>query len=203
MKIIKKFVLGICQTNCYLIEHEQKIILVDAGENAEKIVDYCQKNELKIDLILLTHSHFDHIAGLNLLTDTYKDVLVYGPRAELEFLKDPKLTLATDFNSNYTFEKECLALDTLNLLGLEIKYISGHSFSSAIMIFTKENVVFTGDTLFRHSVGRSDFIFGNQEKLLTGIKKHLLTLVNETVVYPGHGFSTTIKEEKNSNPFIG
>ncbi len=203
MKIIKKFVLGVCQTNCYLVEHNQKIILIDAGENPEKIIEYCQKSNLKIDLILLTHTHFDHIAGLNLLTETYKSVKVFGPMAELEFLKDPKLTLANDFNSNYTYEKTCLALDTLNLPGLEIKYISGHSFSSAIMIFTSESTVFAGDTLFRHSIGRSDFMFGNQEKLLAGINNHLMTLPDQTVIYPGHGFSTTIEEEKNNNPFVG
>ncbi len=203
MKIIKKFVLGVCQTNCYLIADNEKIILIDAGETPNKIVEYCKANNINIDVILLTHTHFDHIAGLNVLTDTFKNVKVYAPRAEMEFLKDPNLTLASDFNSQFTYEKECIALDELEHPNLDIKYISGHSFSSAVFIFKGENVVIAGDTLFRHSVGRSDFMFGNQEKLLSGIKKHLLTLSDETVVYPGHGFATTIKEEKEHNPFVG
>ncbi len=202
MKLMKKFILGICQTTCYLVEHEQKNILVDAGENSEKIVAYLEEHNMTLDIIMITHAHFDHIAGLNVLTQKYPDVEVYIADEEKEFLKDPNLTLATDFNSDFTYMGDTNSYRDLNLPNFEARYISGHSLNSTVLIFKDAKTVFSGDTLFKGSVGRSDFINGNQEKLLSGIKSELFTLDNDYKVYPGHGFSTTIELEKTTNMFF-
>ncbi len=98
MQIKKRFILGVCQTTCYLIEHNNEMILIDAGENSEKISDYLNEKDLKLDKILITHAHFDHIAGLNHLTEQYPKCKVYIATEEMEYLRDPKLTLATDFS---------------------------------------------------------------------------------------------------------
>lgn len=202
MKLLKKFVLGICQTTCYLIENKGEIILIDAGEYSEKISSYLESKNLKLDKILLTHAHFDHIAGLVHLKEKYPEVKIYSSPEEIKYLADPKLNLASTFNSDYYYDKEVLSTEELSIENLKIRHISGHSLNSTVYIFVDAKTVFSGDTLFKNSIGRSDFLDGNQEKLLSGIKQHLLSLDDDYRVYPGHGFGTTILEEKNNNIFL-
>ncbi len=202
MTVLKKFVLGVCQTTCFLIENNNEIILIDAGENSEKVVEYLQEKQLKLDRILITHAHFDHIAGLTTLTSAYPQAKVYIANEEMEYLRDPRMTLAIDFNSDYAYHGEIHSTDELAIDNLIVRHISGHSLNSSVYIFKDAKTVFTGDTLFKGSVGRSDFINGNQPKLLSGIKEHLLSLDDDYKVYPGHGFATSIKEEKATNMFF-
>ncbi len=202
MQIEKKFILGVCQTTCYLVKHNDETILIDAGENSEKVSAYLSESNLKLDKILITHAHFDHIAGLNHLTELYPECKVYIATEEMEYLRDPKMTLSTDFGSSFAYNGVVYSTDQLNVEGLEVRHIAGHSLNSSVYIFHKDQTVFTGDTLFKGSVGRSDFINGNQPKLLAQIKSELLSLDDEYKVYPGHGFASTILQEKETNMFF-
>ena len=174
MKIIKRFILGPLRTNCYLINANDHICLIDAGVNPQKIIDYCVENNLIIEYILLTHTHYDHIGGLNDIKAIFPDAQVIVGSKEQSFLRDPESNLSVLDDEYYQYHGICL-------------------------YFKKERTVFSGDTLFRHSIGRSDLIYGNEFLLEQGIRNHLYTLPGNTKVYPGHGFSTTIKEEKMNN----
>lgn len=202
MKIIKKFVLGSAQMNSFLIEHNDEIMIIDPGENIEKVIDYLEESNLQLTRILITHAHFDHVAGLTILRNRYPKAKAYIAQAEMELLRNPQTLLATAFNSDYCYQGEIHPSEELNVTGLKVRHISGHSLNSTVYIFTEDNVVFTGDTLFNGAVGRSDFINGNQQALLGGITDHLLSLPGDTKVYPGHGFATTIEQEKTNNIFF-
>lgn len=201
MKIIKRFILGPLRTNCYLINANDHICLIDAGVNPQKIIDYCVENNLIIEYILLTHTHYDHIGGLNDIKAIFPNAQVIVGSKEQSFLRDPESNLSILDDEYYQYHGQYQVYEQYNYehLGFSIFHISGHSLDSICLYFKKDHSVFSGDTLFRHSIGRSDLIYGNEFLLEEGIRNHLYTLPGNTKVYPGHGFSTTIKEEKMNN----
>ncbi len=201
MKIIKRFVLGDLKTNCYLITNNDKVILIDAGCHPQKVIDTLKNKNLTLDYILITHTHYDHIGGLDVLIKHYPCACVVVNKKEQAFLQDPQHNLSILDNLYYQYKGKYITYDQLDLaqLGISIFEISGHSLASVCIYFKDDNVVFSGDTLFKEVIGRSDFIDGNEYLLQSGIKKHLLTLPPQTKVYPGHGFSTTIAHELNNN----
>jgi hydroxyacylglutathione hydrolase len=204
MRIIKKFLLGKIENNCFLIEINEKIILIDAPMDSEFIVEYLDDNNLELDYLFLTHTHYDHILGLDLFYNKYPNLKIYVNKVERSFLKDPVENLSVYADKEYVFKKEVNTYDDINPsdFGMEIYYISGHSKSSAVFYFPKEKVVFAGDTLFKGTIGRSDLNYGDMGSLVAGIKQYLMVLSDETVVYPGHGGSTTIGDEKKNNNYM-
>ncbi len=200
MKILKRFLIGEVQNNCAIVNHNDKIILIDAPYPIDNITNYLKSNNLELDYIFITHIHFDHIAGVEHLVKLYPNVEVYTSKKEKYMFNDPKenLSYRHDINVNYTGEIK--TFDKLEIKGIEFKYISGHSKQSTVICFDK--AIFTGDTLFRETIGRSDLPHGNQEKLISGIKSELLGLDKNTKVYPGHGFATTIENELQNNSYL-
>jgi hydroxyacylglutathione hydrolase len=204
MKIIKKFLLGSIENNCFLIEVNNKVILIDAPMGSETIISYLEDNNLNLDYLFLTHTHYDHILGLDLFYDKFPNLKIYVNKIERNFLRDPVENLSVYAEKEYIFTKEVNIFDDINPsdFGMEIYYISGHSKSSAVFYFPKEKTVFAGDTLFKGTIGRSDLNYGDMSSLIAGIKQHLMILADETVVYPGHGGSTTIGDEKKNNNYM-
>ncbi len=202
MRLVKRFVLGAVKTNAYVIEQNQEIILIDAPGGIEKVIDFLQTNKLPLHKILLTHTHFDHIAGLNQLKSVFPEVEIYCPALEIPLIKEASRTLSDGFGEEITYQGEVKDVKLANIINMEVSYISGHSLMSAVYYFDEEKIMFSGDTLFRLSIGRSDFRDGNPQKLVSGIKEHLLTKDEEVKVYPGHGLATTIEREKRENPFL-
>ncbi len=202
MQLVKRFVLGPVRTNAFLIEHNKEIILVDAPPGCEKVIEFLKEHNLPLAKILLTHTHFDHIGGLKQLKVVYPEVEIYCPDDEIELLKNPNTTLSMGFGEDMSYQGSVIPTSKLKLDTVEINYIAGHSLNGAIYYFIEDKVIFAGDTLFRLSVGRSDFQFGNAEKLIEGIKKHILTKDGDVKVCPGHGFSTTVGKEIAENPFF-
>lgn len=200
MKIIP---LNIWMTNCYLIETEKAAIIIDPAFKRQKLVDFLKENEDKERLILITHGHFDHIGGaVNLREET--DVKIGIGALDNPALSDDDLNCAASFNRSLTpFEADCLYNDgdVINVGDIELKVITTPGHTVGGVSYITENVVFTGDTLFKVSVGRTDFAGGDFDVLEKSIKK-LYTLPDETIVYPGHGESTTIGFEKQNNPFV-
>ncbi len=157
---------------------------------------------------MLTHGHFDHIGAVNELAAKYS-LPIYAHKSEKEYFDQPEVNLST-----MTYQPFVLSEDldyhwladgaTLTCLDTQVKifHVPGHTSGSLCYYFVKDRMVFTGDTLFKQSIGRTDFIYGNHQQLVTGIRQKLLTLPDDTLVYPGHGDCTTVADEKRNNPFL-
>lgn len=195
--------LNIWMTNCYLIETEKAVIIIDPAFKRQKLVDFLKENEDKERLVLITHAHFDHIGGaVNLREET--GVKIGIGALDNPALSDDDLNCAASFNRSLTpFEADCLYNDgdVIKVGNIELTVITTPGHTVGGVSYITENVVFTGDTLFKVSVGRTDFAGGDFDVLEKSIKK-LYTLPDETIVYPGHGESTTIGFEKQNNPFV-
>lgn len=205
---IYPLILGPVQTSCYIVSSNKKAIIIDPADQAKKIISYLKNNQLELEAILLTHGHFDHIGAVNELCEHYA-VPVYAHKKEKEYFEKPQVNLSTMMYQNLVLE-ETINLNFLNdnqtitLIGLEVKafHVPGHTTGSLCYYCPTEQVVFTGDTLFHLGIGRTDFIYGNEATLLKGLKEKILTLPEETIVYPGHGDCTTIGYEKQHNMFL-
>ena len=202
MKIIKTFILGSAKSTSYLIEYNSKNIMIDAGENIYSVVDYLTENKIILHEVWLTHCHYDHIAGIKVLVDEYPNVVIYSSPLEIPHVKDPNHNLSNLFQGSCIYMGTIKSNENLANEDLQIIYVTGHSKQRTCYYFKEERICFTGDTLFRGSVGRSDFINGNEQLLMKDIKEKLITLEPFTKIFPGHGFSTTIKKEIESNVYL-
>ncbi len=205
MEIIKKFRLGKMINNSYLIDSNNKIILIDAPEGSEKVISFLNDCNKKLDEVWLTHCHFDHIAGLNTLKEKYPNLKVFSSEGEMDMINNSDDNYSLEF-LNIDLKYDGLILDNKSILqehnDLAIEFVSGHSFSSSVYVFPKDKSMFSGDVLFRETVGRSDLKYGNFNLLNSLIKKKLFKYDDSTKVYPGHGFSTDIGYEKENNKVI-
>ena len=201
-------VLGPVQTTCYIISNNQKAVVVDPAANANQIIHYLGAKKLELEAILLTHGHFDHIGAVNELASKYQ-VPIYAHKKEKEYFENPDVNLSPMIyerlilnpNFEYRFVTDGDIIECLDKHVLPL-HVPGHTTGSLCYYFESEDMVFTGDTLFKQSIGRTDFIYGNHEQLVTGIRRKLLSLPGNTLVYPGHGECTTIEEEAKRNPFL-
>lgn len=194
--------------NCYIVSEADEAFIIDPGGNAEKIIR-AAKN-FNVRYILLTHAHFDHIGALNSITAAFPDAKTAVSTFEHDWLYSPQLNFSEDFGLTFVFKgKVDLKLEdgmTLDFAGTKIKVLHTPGHTPGSTCFYIENsgkpVLFSGDTLFRSSIGRTDLPGGNGRKIVESIKTKLLTLPDETVVYPGHDENTSISLEKKLNPFL-
>ena len=177
---IEKYVVGMIGTNCYLVINEETkdTVMVDPGAYPAKLKNAVKEQGLKLKAVLLTHAHFDHIMGLSDVMEDIK-IPVYVEEADLPMMMDGESNLSSGYMRG------------------------GYQFADAVPVRDEqEDVLFSGDTLFRTSVGRSDFPGGSASALVRSVKEKLLILPEETHVYPGHMEETTIGYEKRHNPFV-
>ena len=205
-KIITK-VLGSVSTNCYFIVNvsTKETIIVDPADSPTTIESVISENGLKPQAILLTHGHFDHILAANHIKDRF-NIPVIASDYEKNIIEDSRLNLSLSFGETVGLKADEYVQDgaLLDIAGFSIKVIHtpGHTEGSACYYFSNEDILISGDTLFYESVGRSDFPTGNSLQLICSIKEKLLILPEKTIVFPGHGDSTTIEHEKRYNPFF-
>lgn len=203
---IETYVIGIVSVNCYLVSNEEtkECFLVDPGAYDAAIADHIKEEGLKMQAILLTHGHFDHIMGIDGFLEKFP-VPVYACGEEEALLNDTTLNVSKRICEGYTFSGATYLKDgeKLNLIGKEITVLHtpGHTSGGCCYYIPSEGVLFSGDTLFRRSVGRSDFPTGDGDTLARSIREKLLCLPDETKVFPGHMGVTTIGEEREYNPF--
>lgn len=204
--IVERIPAGIYAANCYLVysEDDKAAIIVDPGGDVDDLVNEIDKNKLDLKYIVLTHGHGDHIGAVMALKDRYKvQVLIHEDDAEL--LENGELNLSNKMamgNVELEADKTLKEGDSIGFGGLVAKVIHtpGHT-KGGICLLIKDSL-FTGDTLFKGSIGRSDLYGGDFEALIDSIKNKLLQLPDETIVYPGHGGQSTIGYEKRTNHFL-
>jgi hydroxyacylglutathione hydrolase len=203
---VKRLPLGIYQANCYILfdEKTKETAIIDPGGDFPKIKSFIEDNELKVKYIIITHGHGDHIGALGELKD-YTNAVVCIHREDNKMLKYSKMNYSAEMGYplvEMSADKMLSDGDEL-ILGdtkLSVIHTPGHSLGG-ICIYCKGSL-FSGDTLFACSIGRTDLAGGSMDEIINSIKSKLLTLPDDTAVYPGHGPSSTILIEKKRNPFL-
>ena len=202
MEIIK-LLTGPLEINTYVLINNDKALVIDPGGDQQKIIALAQQKNARIEKVLLTHGHFDHIGAVKALKEG--GAAVYIGASDAEMLTSNSKNLGKYFGMGV----ETCSADVLLLGGEEIllgdKKITaiatpGHSLGG--MCYLTDDGIFTGDTLFCLSIGRTDFPGGSLSQLVNSIKTKLFVLDDKTRVFPGHDAETTIENEKNFNPFL-
>ena len=209
---IKTFIFNPVQENTYVIFDEtSEAAIIDAGccnETEQKqLAGFISYNNLKIKHLLNTHLHFDHQLGNYFAAKTFgalpeahhEDVFMIETLEEsLNYFGFPLKTEKQPLGKELTENDVVTFGNTI----LQIIHVPGHSPGSLCFYNQKDGVLFSGDVLFRGTIGRTDLPYGNYDELIAQIQKKLLVLPPKTVIYPGHGATTTIEFEKNSNPYL-
>lgn len=199
-------IVGAVQTNCYFLSDDEtkECVIVDPGDEAGKILTFIEAKELIPVAVLLTHGHFDHIMAVNKIKASF-DIPVYAAEEERDVLNDAGLNLSGQMGAGFSLDADHWLQDgdTVTLLGQEVRCIltPGHTKGGMCYYFSKAGILFSGDTLFQESVGRTDFPTGSMSTLIRSIREKLFVLPPAVQVYPGHGMKTSIENEKMYNPF--
>lgn len=208
---IKSFTFNPYQENTYLIFDDSKeAVVIDPGnyeayEN-ELISKFIDENKLKLKKIILTHCHIDHCLGNKYLNEKYGAELLI-PFDERDLYKNVE-NIATLFGfanylhldeNEYLKEKDKIEFGDIKL---DVLFLPGHSPGHLAFYFKNDNVCFSGDVLFYNSIGRTDLPGGDHDTLINSIKNKLFLLNPNTIIYPGHGQKTTLKNEMKDNPFL-
>ena len=190
------------ETNCYIVQDEKskETMVIDAAGDVDKIIEMLDILQAKLKYIYLTHCHGDHIGGVKELKEKYGGKIV-AQRLAAENLRDPNINLTTYIgDKGLTIDTDARVDDNdlIHLGELEFRVIHtpGHTSGGSCLYCEKEQLLFSGDTLFRGTWGRTDVPTGDFETVIKSITKKLMILPDETIVYPGHGKSTMIREEK-------
>ncbi len=205
VKVYSK-VLGSISTNCYFVVNEDnnQLVIIDPAAEAEVIKQFISDKALNPAGILLTHGHFDHILAVDEIKNEY-NIPVFAYIGEKETIMNEEYNLSESFGCSISAcDINYFGDDSvIGLAGLFFKTITtpGHTQGSVCYYLEDAKVLFSGDTLFHESVGRSDFPGGSHSSLINSIKEKLFILPDDVVVYTGHGQSTEIGYEKIYNPF--
>ncbi|CAM5204284.1 Glyoxylase-like metal-dependent hydrolase (Beta-lactamase superfamily II) OS=Ureibacillus acetophenoni OX=614649 GN=SAMN05877842_102162 PE=4 SV=1 [Ureibacillus acetophenoni] len=208
---VKIYSLGPVQTNCYIVSNKEKeCIIFDPGEEAGKILKEIRRYQYKPLGIFLTHTHFDHIGAVDSIREEY-NLPLYVHEKEVSWLSDPmkngsgKYAELPNYIVKLPEEAHIIRKEqeiTIGGFTFKAVFTPGHSPGSISFIFENDGFAIVGDTLFERGIGRTDLIGGSHEVLLKSIHEKLLTLPEDTIIYPGHGTYTTPEAEMEWNPFL-
>lgn len=208
IKVIE-FTLGRFQTHNYLVydDKTKRCVLIDTGEDPKPILQALKEHQLNLELILYTHAHIDHMAGCGLIQSQYPLVPLWVHKKEM-FWIDLLATQASKYGipeptkpmiTGYIQDKQVFDMGTFKL---ESRFCPGHTPGGISFYCPEAKLVFTGDSLFAGTIGRTDFPKGDHATLIKSIQTQLMTLPEETLVYSGHGPQTSIGIEKAHNPYL-
>lgn len=199
---------GALQANTYLAVDEKtnEGFIVDPGGYNKVLTKEVRDNDVNIKYIILTHGHSDHICGVNEHKAEFPDAKIVAYKDEEAMLENPNLNQSPGFGVPYSTKADILVSDgdELKVGDVTLKFIHtpGHT-EGGMCIYVKEaKALFSGDTLFRQSIGRTDFPGGSYKEIMDSIRKKLFLLPDDTNVFPGHMETTSIGFEKENNPFV-
>ena len=211
--IIERFVVGPVMTNCYLVicSSTREAAIIDPGGEAELIIERANALSAQVKWIVNTHGHADHIAANTALKGTFPEAKLALHEDDEPCLDEPRRNLSIAFGEPLRSPPADILLKdgdeiAIGDLSFRVMHVPGHT-PGGIALYAENcdeecPLVFCGDTLFEGSVGRTDFPGGSHSQLIEAIQTRLLTLPQETRVYPGHGEPTTIGREAKTNPFV-
>ena len=195
---------GMFESNCYVVGNNGEGIIIDPGSKASSIINLVEEMKLDIKYILLTHAHIDHMCSLDEVRSSLgAKVMVH--EADAPALTDEILNGSALFAIGRTFKETDILLEdqyNFEVGGMKFNIIHTPGHSPGCICIKTGNALFTGDTLFRMSVGRTDLGKGSHRDLMDSIKNKLMVLDDNVIVYPGHGESSTIGFERENNPYI-
>lgn len=200
-------ILGMVGTNCYLLCNMdiKECVLIDPADSQDEISRMIDESGCSLKGILLTHGHFDHIMAADAIRDKY-GVKVYASCDEKNTLEQPHINLGEAYGLKLSVKADVWHKDgeILKLAGFDIEalHTPGHTEGGSCYYVREIGVLFSGDTLFCGSVGRTDFPGGSMSEIVRSIKEKLMVLPDDTKVYPGHGESTSVGYERVNNPFL-
>ena len=203
---IRRITVGSMAENCYIVYREgmEGCLLVDPGDEGERICQILQAMDLIPEVILLTHGHFDHIGAISQNRKSIPKVQIYAGELEKEVLESPAVNLSSMFGQPVSEKGDRWLEDGEEICpaGIPVKVLltPGHTKGSVCYWLEGEGCLFSGDTLFADSLGRTDFPTGDTNGIICSIKEKLFVLPDRTQVYPGHGAYTDIGYEKKNNP---
>jgi len=204
---LQKCIVGSVFTNCYFLKNKEteEMLIVDPGDNADRIEQKVLEMQGRPVAILLTHGHFDHIMAVKEVKEKYQ-IPVYACMQEEVMLAEPTINMTAVYGSACSIKPDVLLDDgqIFEAAGFSIQmfHTPGHTKGSCCYYIKDEGVLFSGDTLFCGSVGRTDFPGGSSAEIVRSLHKLVDTLPEDTEVFPGHDASTTIGYEKRYNPFV-
>ena len=199
------------EENCYIVYPSGKnaCAVIDPGLEPGRIIEFLDSNDLTPEAILITHGHADHIGGVPAIKEQFPQCRVLVAEGEDKKLEDPVANLTAMFGFDATFGPADGTLadgDSLEVAGMtfDVRAVPGHSAGHVVFILQglEPPVVFVGDVIFQGSIGRTDFPDGDHAALLNGIRTTIYSLPDGTVLAPGHGPTTTVGQEKATNPFV-
>jgi hydroxyacylglutathione hydrolase len=206
--ILEMLTVGPFQENCYVVGDEETGAgaIVDPGDEAARIALAVEQTNLEISQILITHTHIDHVGAVASLVDEYGCQVLMHAEAEpmLGQLPTQAMMMGLRFGEVPTVDRHIEDEEVIELGGLQLRslYTPGHAPGHIAFYIESEGLLLSGDALFAGSVGRVDLPGGSMEVLMRSIEERLLTLPDETRVYPGHGPETTVGNERVHNPFL-
>ena len=189
---------GAYEVNCSIVRANGRVLVIDPGSEGGRIADALAKKGMTPDALLLTHAHFDHIGGVAALEETFPGIPTYVGLGDAMMFGHPFNQSPPDYP---LAPKPGNLRDAHTLEGVVAMDTPGHTPGGISYYFPDDGILFSGDTLFAGSVGRTDFPGGSMSKLMESLKK-LAALPAGTIVVPGHGPETTIAAEVRSNPFL-
>ena len=210
---IKCNVVGMVHTNCYIVTNEEtkECFVIDPGAAAKQLAEKIRQDNLTPVGVLLTHGHFDHAAAAE---DVAKEfgIKIYAHEAEADTLHDPQKNVSCMVGLDESYDADEFLKDNqvIHLAGFEIKVIftPGHTAGGCCYYVEEESVIFSGDTLFAGTVGRTDLPGGSMSQIVRSVQEKLMTLneagnlETDIMVYPGHNDPTTIETERMENPYL-
>ncbi len=207
MPIVACVTVGDFEENCFLYACPQtrEAVIIDPGDEPERILETIAELELRPKYIINTHGHLDHICAIDAVSVRYPVPLAIHP-ADVYMYTDERMAALYGLKAPLVKRKPDILLQegdklTFGTLTLEVLHTPGHT-PGGISLLSHSYCVFSGDTLFNRSIGRTDLPGGNYEQIVASIRTKLYTLDDELVVFSGHGAPTTIIEEKYENPFV-
>lgn len=200
-------ILGMVGTNCYLLCNMdiKECVLIDPADSQDEISRMIDESGCSLKGILLTHGHFDHIMAADAVRDKY-GVKVYASCDEKNTLEQPHINLGEAYGLKLSVKADVWHKDgeILKLAGFDIEalHTPGHTEGGSCYYIREIGVLFSGDTLFCGSVGRTDFPGSSMSEIVRSIKEKVMVLPDDTKVYPGHGEGTSVGYERENNPFL-